>query len=158
MMPSDYCLVDIPSSLSPTSFKRLNPRSSKPPDQPRNLPEPKHKDVELPQAGDLKTIHRRYGGLVDKALQSAKDDGVLKWCQDRIEWVGEDNEAPDLRQWEETFKIMKSFAGHDTDRSVIYLTNSGIRNKFLADWKQMNMGWRESTAKLFQILWTRWWF
>src|SRR5271156_3485629 len=122
MMASGYHIIDIPSSLLPKSFNRFRARSSKPPDQPRNECGPKRKDFEWPQAEDLRKIHSRYGDLVDKALKSAQNDGVSQWYKDRIECAGE-SETEDLRQWEETFKIMESF-GRERDESVLSLSKS----------------------------------
>jgi len=125
MMSSDYHLIDIPSSLLPKSFKCLKARSSKAPDQPRNECKPKRSEVKWPQAEDLRRIHSRYGDIVEKALKAAYGDGVSQWCEERIECSGESEETQDLRQWQETFRIMESF-GQNT--STIYLSNGGTES------------------------------
>ena len=119
-----YHLLDIPSSLTPSSFISLKPVSSIPPNQPRNPPEPKKKDIQWPQAEDLKKIHERYGELVEQALKAAHEDGVKEWCQPRIQ-RNEENDENDIRQWHEMFKIMDSF-GRKDERDVILLSSTGF--------------------------------
>ena len=118
-----YHLLDIPSSLTPSSFTSLKPASSIPPNQPRNPPEPKNKDIQWPQAKDLKKIHERYGELVGQALKAAHEDGVKEWCQPRIQQNNDDDN--DIRQWHEMFAIMDSF-GRKDERDVVLLSSKGF--------------------------------
>jgi len=122
----DVCrahLVDIPTTLTPSSFIDLKATSSNPPSQPRRLPEPKNKGAKLPQAEGLKEIHERYGVLVKEALQAARDAGVTEWCDPRV-IRAEQNDDNDMRQWHEMFSIMESFRG-DEDKTEIQLSGSG---------------------------------
>ena len=119
-----YHLLDIPSSLTPLSFTYLKPFSSNPPTQPRNPPEPKKKDIQWPQAEDLKKLHEMYGECVKQALQAAHEDGVKEWCQPRIQRSEEGSEN-DIRQWHELFKVMDSFGGND-ERNTLLLSSEGF--------------------------------
>jgi hypothetical protein len=118
-----YHLVDIPFSLTPPSFTLWKPISSTPVTQPRNPPEPKKKDTQWPQAEDLKKLHERYGELVESALKSAHNDGVKKWCENRIK-QREQTDDNDIRQWHEMFKVMDSF-GNKEERAEISLSDTG---------------------------------
>jgi hypothetical protein len=122
-------LVDIPFALTPPSFTLLKPISSTPVTQPRNPTEPKKKDTQWPQAEDLKKLHERYGGLVESALNSAHNDGVKKWCEDRIE-QREQTDDNDIRQWHEMFKVMDSF-GNKEERAEISLSDTGSAIHFI---------------------------
>jgi hypothetical protein len=122
-MSADYDLLDIPCSLIPTSFSFLKLTSSTPPTQPRNPPEPKKKNTQWPQADDLKKLHDRYSAIIERALNSAHNDDVKKWCNERIERT-EENDDNDIRQWHEIFKVMSSFGSKD-DRTVISLSDKG---------------------------------
>jgi hypothetical protein len=122
----DYDWVDIPETLTPASFKGLRLKSSNPPLQPRNPPEPKKKAAQWPQAEDLRTLHERYGGLAEKALNAAHENGITKWCVSRTV-KGEDKEPPreDIRQWQDMFKVMTSF-GDQIGKTVIELSKGEI--------------------------------
>jgi MT-A70 len=124
-MSSDYELLDIPFSLSPSSFRGLRPLSSIPPSLPRNPPEPKN-GVEWPQAKDLEKLHSIYGLQVERALQNALDNGVKGWCQLRSERLAED-ESEDIRQWHEMFRIMDSFKSPD-DQICLELSDTGLNS------------------------------
>jgi len=116
-------LVDIPTTLTPSSFNDLKATSSSPPNQPRGLPEPKKKGAKVPQAKDLNEIHERYGVLVKEALQAARDAGVKEWCNPRVVRA-ERNDDHDMRQWHEMFSIMKSFRGGEY-KTEIQLSGNG---------------------------------
>jgi hypothetical protein len=120
---SGYKLLDIPTSLTPSSFRPLANTSSSPPSQPRNPPEPKRKDKQWPQAEDMKTLHEQYGALVEEALQSARDDGITEWCKPRLEQT--ENVSQDIREWQEMFQIMNSF-GSNEDKKEILLSSEGF--------------------------------
>jgi hypothetical protein len=120
---SGYKLLDIPTSLTPSSFRFLTNTSSSPPSQPRNPPEPKRKDKEWPQAEDMKTLHEQYGPLVEEALQCARDDGITEWCKPRMEQT--ENISQDIREWQEMFQIMNSF-GSNADKKEILLSSEGF--------------------------------
>lgn len=122
-MLRDYELLDLPSSLTPPSFLFLRPTSSTPPTQPRNPPEPTKKDIQWPQAEELKKLHNRHGTIIEQALKSAQDDGVNNWCNERIQRKVEKDDN-DLRQWDEMFKIMRSFE-NNSERNVILLSDKG---------------------------------
>src|SRR5271154_2446578 len=116
-------LVDIPTTLTPSSFNDLTATSSNPPTQPRSLPEPKNKGAKVPQAKDLKEIHERYGVLVKESLQAAREAGVKEWCNPRV-IRAEQNDDNDMRQWHDMFSIMQSFRGGE-DKTEIQLSGSG---------------------------------
>jgi hypothetical protein len=120
---SGYKLLDIPSSLTPSSFRSLANTSSSPPTQPRNPPEPKKKGTQWPQAEDMKMLHEQYGTLVEEALQSARDDGITEWCKARLEQTEKD--AQDIRDWQEMFQIMNSFRNNE-DKKEIVLSSEGF--------------------------------
>jgi hypothetical protein len=122
MLPT-YNLLDIPATLTPPSFASLKPISSNTPTQPRNPPEPKGKKTQWPQAEDLKKLHDRYGKSVEQALQAAHDDGIREWSKTRIERT-EDNNAQDIRQWHEMFKVMSSF-GCNSEKRIITISDEG---------------------------------
>jgi hypothetical protein len=120
---SGYLLVDIPASLTPSSFTFLLPTSSVAPTQTRNPPEPKKKNTAWPQAEDMKKLHEQYGILVEIALQSARDDGVTEWCKPR-QGRTEPEDIQDIRQWQEMFNIMNSFGNKD-EKNEILLSSEG---------------------------------
>ena len=115
--------MDIPTTLTPSSFTDLKATSSNPPSQPWGLPEPKNKGAKLPQAKDLKEIHERYGALVEQALQAARDAGMKEWCNPRSIRTEQNNDN-DMRQWHEMFSIMQSFRGGE-DKTEIQLSGNG---------------------------------
>jgi len=116
-------VVDIATTLTPSSFTDLKATSSNPPSQPRGLPEPKNKGAKVPQAEDLKEIHERYGVLVEETLHAARDAGVKEWCNPRV-IRAEPNDDNDMRKWDEMFSIMKSFRGGE-DMTDIQLSGNG---------------------------------
>lgn len=117
-------VVDIPTTLTPSSFRDLKGTSSSPPAQTRRLPEPKKKDAKVPQARDLKEIHERYGVIIEEALNAARDGGVKEWCLPRVLRL-ELNDNNDMRQWQEMFSIMKSFREGE-DKAEIQLSPDGL--------------------------------
>lgn len=117
-------VVDIPTTLTPSSFRDLKATSSSPPAQTRKLPEPKKKDAKVPQAGDLKKIHERYGVIIQGALNAARDAGVKEWCLPRV-LRSELNHNNDMREWHEMFSIMKSFREGE-DKTEIQLRSDGL--------------------------------
>lgn len=123
-MSLGYHLLDVPESLTPSSFLFLTPCSSPPATQPRNPPEPKNKDVQWPQAEDLKQLDEKYRELVEKALEECHNNGIKKWCNTRSEKKDE-SEGQDIRQWQEMFKIMEKF-NSSKEKSIIQLSK-GLR-------------------------------
>jgi hypothetical protein len=109
-MATEYCLVDIPSTLTPKSFLSLKPTSPKAPTEPRNPPEQKKEGAKWPQAEDLQKIHELYGKNLESVLQEMHRSTVTQWCAERIE-RDEDivEDEADFRKWNETFQIMKVF-------------------------------------------------
>lgn len=128
---SGYQLVDIPASLTPSSFTSLLLTSSIPPSQPRNPPEPKKKNTQWPQVADMKKLHEQYGALVENALQSARDDEITEWCKARLA-RNEVEDTQDIRQWQEMFNIMNSF-GNREEKNEILLSSEGNFNVESAD-------------------------
>ena len=124
-METEYCLVDIPSTLTPDSFRSLQPISAGAPTQPRNPAESKKEGVKWPQADDLEKIHELYGKAVESALDRARQSGVRQWCKERIEREDDaiDNDA-DFRKWNETFEIMKTFENDETGGIVHHLSEN----------------------------------
>ena len=116
-------LVDIPSTLTPSSFTNLKPTSTNPVTQPRSLPEPKNKGAKVPQAKDLKEIHERYGALVEQGLQAVQASGAKEWCTARDVRL-ERTEDNDMRQWQEMFSVMKSFREGE-EKVEIHLSDDG---------------------------------
>ena len=116
----EYEILDVPSTLTPVSFEGLRLKAPDPPSQPRNPPEPKMKDAKWPQAEDMKKLHDQYGEIVDKSLQAAREDGITEWCTARLQ-TGEATEKSDIRQWQDMFKLMKSF-GEQSENAVVELS------------------------------------
>jgi hypothetical protein len=109
-MESEYCLVDIPSTLTPRSFVSLRPISTKAPAHPRNLPEPKKEGAKWPQADDLLKIDELYRNNIESAIKALNGRGITQWSTERIEREDDTVEGDaDFRKWNETFQIMKSF-------------------------------------------------
>lgn len=116
-------VVDITTTLTPSSFKGFKALSSSPPTQPRRLPEPKKKAAKVPQGKDLKEIHDRYGILVEEALNAARDAGIKDWCLPRA-LRSELNDNNDMRQWQEMLSIMKSFRESE-EKNELQLSGDG---------------------------------
>jgi len=115
-----YELLDVPDSLTPGSFQGLKLCSPGAPEQARNVPEPKKKDAQWPQAEDLRKLHDQFGEVVEHALRMAREDGVREWYSPRIQKV-EEEEQEDIRHWQDMFKVMTSF-GQQTEKSVFELS------------------------------------
>ena len=120
----EYELVDVPASLTPSSFKGLKLYSPSPVSQPRNMPEPK-KGSQWPQTEDLRKLHERYGEVVEKALKAVQEDCVTDWCSPRLEKM-EDKDIEDIRQWQEMFKVMNSFGQQSQEKTVIELSEGKL--------------------------------
>ena len=120
-METEYCLLDIPSTLTPNSFRSLQPFSAGAPTQPRNPPESKKEGAKWPQADDLEKIHELYGKPVESALHQVRQSGVRQWCKERIERADDD---ADFRKWNETFEIMKTFNNDENEGTVLRLSES----------------------------------
>lgn len=115
-MSKEYEILDISSSLKSPSFKGIEFICPGPPDQPRNPPRPKKKDYEYPQAQDLEKLHNEYGKDVEAALEQAHVDGIKEWFKGRTNKSPQEhaeNDKNDIRNWQEMFKIMRSFGGED---------------------------------------------
>jgi len=121
----EYVLVDVPGSLTPSSFKGLKLCSPSPVSQPRNMPEPKKKGSQWPQTEDLRKLHERYGELVEKTLKAVQEDCVMEWCSPRLEKM-EDKDIEDIRQWQEMFKVMNSFGQQSQEMTVIELSEGKL--------------------------------
>jgi hypothetical protein len=118
-MESEYCLVDIPSTLTPRSFVSLRPISTKAPAHPRNLPEPKKEGAKWPQADDLQKIDELYRNNIESTLKALNGRGITLWSTERIEREDDTIELDaDFRKWNETFQIMKSFKDEDEVAAV----------------------------------------
>lgn len=123
-MNTEYHLLDIPTSLTPNSFLNLKPKSSIPPSQPRNPPEPKHNTTPWPQSTDLKKLHEQHGKSVDEAIQAAHADGITEWCKPRLEHEEESHDEG-IRKWDEMFRIMDSFRGEQV-WPMFQLSDNGL--------------------------------